>query len=139
MPIISGLCVGAKRDFLMGVHQPGDEYKVALYTASAVLNPSMPSYTPQGEVATPGYDPGGRALKGYVCGIDQGIAVMGWKEPVVWPNATIAAYGALIYNASRGSRALVVVDFEGRISSTYGDFRLLMPPVTAETALIRIG
>lgn len=138
MPIISGLCTSAKRDFLMGFHTPGDQYRVALYTQNANLSPQTTTYVPQGEVAGEGYQPGGQALHGYQCVIDQGVAVLGWTQPPVWKNATIAAWGALIYNASKGNRALVVVDFGRCVASTSGDYRLLMPPVEAETALIRI-
>lgn len=138
MAISGGTCATAKRDFLLGVHGANDVYKLALYTASASLNPATETYTPQGEVAGGGYERGGKVLTGYQCGIDQGVAVLGWREPVIWQNATITAHGALIYNASKGNRALVVIDFERPISSTDGPFRLLMPPVSAETALIRI-
>jgi hypothetical protein len=139
MAIISGLCLIAKRDFLMGVHAPTDQYRVALYRQDASLSPDRTTtYTPQGEVQGEGYQPGGQALSGYQCILDQGAAVMGWQTPPVWKNATISAWGALIYNASKGNRAVVIVDFGRCVASTSGDYRLLMPPVTAETALIRI-
>lgn len=136
--IVSGLCTAAKRDFLMGVHTPSDEYRIALYTARADLSPATTVYTAVGEVSGPGYVRGGQPLVGYRCGIDGGVAVMGWLEAPVWHNASLSASGALIYNASKGNRALVVVDFGQAVSSTNGDYRLLLPPPTAETALIRI-
>lgn len=139
MAIISGLCLIAKRDFLMGVHTPTDQYRVALYQQDAQLSPGQTNtYTPNKEVVGEGYQAGGQVLSGYQCIIDQGVAVMGWSSPPVWKNATIAAWGALIYNASKGNRAIVIVDFGRCVASTSGDYRLLMPPVTAETALVRI-
>ena len=137
--IIPGVCVSAWRDFLMGVHQPADEYKVALYGVNATLSPNTEFYSPNGEVTAPGYVAGGKVLTGYACTTDKGMAVLGWRNPVVWEGATIGAYGALVYNASKGNRAVVVIDFEKKITSTFGDFKLLMPPVTAETALVRIA
>ena len=136
--IVSGLCVWAKRDFLMGMHTPGDVYKLALYTRDADLSPSTQTYTPNGEVVAPGYERGGKVMAGYQCTIDKGIGVLGWKEPVVWANATITAWGALIYNASKGNRAIVVVAFGKAVASTNDFFKLLPPPCQAETALIRI-
>lgn len=136
MAILGGTCVGAKRDFLATMAR--DVFKLALYTDAAMLNPQTQIYTPQGEVVAQGYDRGGKVLTGLHIGLDQDVAVMGWRDPVVWENASITAHGALIYNASRGNRALVVVAFGKPISSTDGPFRLRMPPVTAETAVIRI-
>lgn len=139
MAIVGGTCVSAKRDFLLGVHGPNDQYRIALYTARAHLGPWTPTYTPDGEVESGnGYQRGGQVLAGYQCGLDGDVAVLGWREPVVWPNSTITAFGALIYNATKGNRALVVVDFSKPIVSTDGPYRLLMPPISAESALIRI-
>lgn len=138
MAIVGGTCTAAKRDFLLGVHGPNDVYKIALYGPMAVLGPMTDTYTPHGEVTAKGYERGGKVLTGYQCGIDQNVGVLGWKEPVTWQEATITAHGALIYNASKGNRALAVIDFDRPISSTDGPYRLLMPPVSAETALVRI-
>lgn len=137
--IIPGLCTVAHRDFLMGIHQPFDDYKCALYGADAFLSPQTPEYTTVGEVVAPGYTAGGKSLSGYVCTLDQGIGVMGWRDTLVWEHSSISAYGALIYNASKGGRAVAVIDFEKKITSSSGEFFLYMPPVTAETAIIRIG
>lgn len=136
--IISGMCLMAKRDFLMGIHAPGDTYKIALYTKDADVSPSTQAYTPNGEVIAQGYERGGKVLQGYQCGLDGTTAVLGWREPVTWPDATMTAWGALIYNASKGGRAIVVVGFGKGVSSTNDMFKLLPPPCQAETALIRI-
>jgi hypothetical protein len=139
MPIISGLCTSAKREFLMGFHTPGDQYRVALYRQDANLSPERTtSYTNQGEITGEGYVAGGQALHGYQCLLDRGVAVMGWTQAPTWKNATIVAWGALIYNASKGNRAVVIVDFGKPVTSTSGDYRLLPTPITAETALVRI-
>ena len=137
MAILSGMCIQAKRDFLMGVHRPEDKYKLALYSASAHLNPLTTTYTTEGEISGKGYERGGQLLAGYVCEIDGASAVLGWQTPV-WQNATISAHGALIYNASKGNRALVVVEFGEEVKSTNGRYRLPMPPLTAASALVRL-
>ncbi len=138
MAIVGGTCLTAKRDFLLGVHAPNDTYKMALYGSMAMLSPMTEAYTSHGEVTGKGYTRGGNVLTGYQCGIDEDVGILGWGDPVIWPDATITAQGGLIYNASKGNRALAVIDFEKSISSTDGPFRLFMPPVSAKTALIRI-
>lgn len=40
----------AKQDFLNGVHQPGDTYKVALYTASAAMDKTTTAYSSSNEI-----------------------------------------------------------------------------------------
>lgn len=137
MAIHAGLVAQAKADFIRGVHQPGDVYKVALYGPLATLNVFTSAYTPAGEVSGPGYVKGGAALSGYRCELHGTTAALGWAD-VTWKNATLAACGALIYNATRGGRALVVVDFGREIASTNGPWVLTMPPLDAESALVRI-
>jgi hypothetical protein len=115
--IRQGLCKAGKRGFLRGVHQPGDTYKIALYTSSANLDPdSIESYTPVGEVKGQGYDGGGIALSGVRYSSDD--CTMGWDSGPRWPLSSIRARGALIYNASKQGAALAVLDFgEDKISS----------------------
>lgn len=136
MAIRSALCVSARRDWLKGDHQMGDTYMIALYDASANLNVYTETYTTGGEVRGQGYKPGGQRLEGILIDIDGVTAIMQWKTDPIWRNATINARGALIYNASKGNRALAVVDFTRDIVSTNGPWVFPMPPFTASTALI---
>lgn len=137
--ITSGLCVSAKLDFLKGVHQPGDQYKMALYTAAANLSPlSTTAYTSAGEVQTKGYQAGGMPLTGIEYVTAGTSAVMGWSYDPQWKNVSIKAKGAMIYNASKDNKALVVVEFPNEIISTNGNFRVEMPPVTGTEAPIWI-
>src|SRR5687767_6386509 len=108
----------AKRDFLMGIHTPHDEYKMALYRAEAVLSPATQVYTPAGEISGKGYERGGKRVQGYQCGLDGTTAVLGWTQDTVWQDASMEAWGALIYNASKGNRAVVVVSFDKKVAST---------------------
>lgn len=136
--ILSGLCVCAKLAFLKGEFQPGDDYRIALYTADAVLSSLTETYTPTGECKGQGYKAGGQALRGYKAGVDGTTACVTW-DGVVWPNATINARGAMIYNASRQGAAVVVVDFGQDVVSTNGNWKLPMPPLGAATAVVRIA
>ena len=137
--ITPGLCYSYLGEVLAGIHQPGDEYRVALYTENATVSPSSKIYTPAGEVPTAGgYSAGGRILTGFSVFTSPTGAFADFAD-ALWPNATITARGAMIYNASKGKRALLVLDFGSNISATAGSFSLIFPPPTAAEALIRLS
>jgi hypothetical protein len=136
--IIQAFCNVAKLDFLRGVHQPDDDYRMALYRETATLDKATERYTTDGEIAGPGYEAGGQPLAGIQVDLSGDDAFITWDDPV-WPNATIEADGALIYNASRGDRALEVLRFENApVRSTNGPFRVPLPAPGA-TAVLRIN
>ncbi|HUW57620.1 MAG TPA: hypothetical protein VMZ92_13355 [Planctomycetota bacterium] len=135
--IIQALVNSFKLEMLQGVHQPGDIYRMALYTADADLGEDTTTYTTRGEVFGPGYQAGGVALKDFRALLDGRTALLDWADPV-WPNATLAARGALIYNFSKGNRAVVVIDFGQVFVSTNGSFTMTLPEPTAQTALIQV-
>ncbi|HUU83306.1 MAG TPA: hypothetical protein VM243_07365 [Phycisphaerae bacterium] len=141
MPITQAFCDSFKRDLLaMTPHQPGDAYKIALYTARARLGPSTTVYTSEHEVPDSGdYVAGGQVLSGIVAGLDGSVGYLDWTADPRWTAATIAAAGALIYNSSKGNRALAVLDFGGVISCVNGHFDVTLPAPQAASALIRIG
>jgi len=122
-----GMTLACKLDLATGVHQPGDAYMVALYSNGAVLNSSIEEYTKEGEVIGKGYIKGGKPLKGYGSRIEGTRAEVYWDSLVRWANATIRARHALIYNASKGSRALTILDLGEEAASTNGDWDLLLP------------
>lgn len=79
MAIAGGPCISAKRDFILGVHGPNDQYKIALYTPRANIAPWTQVYSPDGEVPDGnGYQRGGRILAGFQCGID---GTVGFDNP----------------------------------------------------------
>lgn len=121
-----GTCRSAKLEFLTGVHQPTDVYKIALYGADADLSPSWRVYSSRGEVSGLGYEPGGRELCGYEAREDATGAGIGWCDDVKWPMATIEAAGALIYNTTRGNKALAVLQFKEPVKSVVGPFIVWM-------------
>lgn len=137
--IASGLCSSAKLGFLTGVHQPGDVYRVALYTQAANIGPFTEEYTPDGEVRGSGYQAGGLVLTGYQAGLDGIVACVTWSNPAIWKNAEISAHGMMVYNASRGNQALCVVAFDKPVTSTNGNFKVDFPPLSSTKALIWIG
>jgi len=131
-------CNSFKLDTLNGVHQPGDVYKIALYTSTTGLSEGTTIYSTANEVAANAqtkYTTGGLTMTGRTAVLDQGTGVLDWDDPV-WANSSIQAAGALIYNASKGNKALVVLDFGGLIESRNGPFAVRFPPATAATGLI---
>lgn len=139
MAIISGVSVAAKEAFLKGEFQPGDVYKIALYSSSANLSPMTQTYTTTGEVTGQNYIKGGQVLEGYQCGVDGVTACITWAKSPVWRNATINARGAVIYNASKKNKVVLVLDFGQDVISTNGNWTFPMPPLTATTGLIRFS
>ena len=147
MPISQAFCNSFKRELLaMSPHRPEDVYKIALYTPRAALNEATQCYSAVDEVAESGeYVAGGQVLQGFTVGLDGRTAMLDWTTDPQWRKSTIAAAGALIYNASRENRALAVLSFlddAGRptvITSTNGTFAVELPAPRAATALIRIA
>lgn len=126
--IVAGMVYCSALDFIDGLHQKADTYKLALYGAAADIGPGTTQYTPNGEVRGEGYNPGGVILRNRRSGRIGGAAYMTFDQPA-WERATINAAGALIYNASKGNRAIVVIGFHGgEITSSLGPFEVELPP-----------
>jgi len=115
-----------------------DTFRMALYTADAMLSEATPAYQTTDEVIGPGYSAGGIVLTGFVVGQDGRFAFASWTDPV-WPISSITARGALIYNATQANRAVAVLDLGQNYTSTNGKFTVALPELTVNTALIRIG
>ena len=96
-------------EVLRAIHAPQDTYRIALYTEAALLSYETTAYTRKGEVRGPGYVAGGLALPRTEA-FEDGAAVLRFAE-AVWPDSTITAHGALIYNATKQNRAVAVLDF----------------------------
>jgi len=126
MSVTYGMVISAKLDLLTGVHQPGDVYMVALYGNDAELNQFTTVYTPVGEVKGKGYIAGGKRLAGYEASIEGTRAELSW-DGLRWPNASIRARSALVYNKSKGNRAITILDLGEESFSTNGNWDLVLP------------
>lgn len=136
--ISSGICWSAKLDWLNGVHNVTDTYKIALYALSATLSPSQTSaYDSTGEVSLPGYTAGGLALSGAQTSLDGSVGIMTFSNPT-WNNVTMVAGGALIYNSSKSNKSLLVIDFGSNQYSTNGKFTIQFPTFDGSNAIIRM-
>ena len=136
--ITHGIALEAKKALITGVHQPGDDYRIALYSASAKIGPTTKAYTTEGEVKGMGYTAGGVTLKGHRTGIIGKNAFITFDDIVI-KSATFAAAGAMVYNASKGNAALIVLSIGSEKHVYNSTFELKFPKPTETTALILLA
>lgn len=113
----------AKADFLSGVHNLEDQYKIVLYSGKADLCDTSVFYTDKGEISGKGYRQGGVALKNPKVWVDRGAGALTF-DSITLPNATITAHGYMIINASKENRAVCIVDWGADYTSTAGPFNI---------------
>jgi hypothetical protein len=139
MAITQGMCNSFKEQVLEGEHDLlTDTIKIALYTSAATLDASTTVYSTSDEVVGAGYVAGGNTLSGAAVSLDGTAAIVDFSD-TTWSAATITARGALIYNNSKGDKAIAVLDFGSDKSSSAGDFTVVFPAATASTAVIRLA
>jgi hypothetical protein len=136
----SSVCSSFKLELLEAMHNLAvDQIMIALYSSAATINAATTAYTTEGEISGPGYATGGqRLLNPQLLGPVGGIAYATFDD-AVWPNSTLLARGALIYNQTAQQRAVAVLDFVADKSSNIGDFHVKFPPPGALTALINLS
>jgi len=136
MAIVQTQTTSFKAQLYQGIHDlTTDVIKIALYTANADLNADTTVYSTTNEVAATGtYALGGSQLTPIT------VSTSGYTAYVSFPNvawtAAITARCALIYNSSKGSKAIAVLDFGSDKTSTT-TFTITMPTNGATTSLIR--
>lgn len=119
-----------------GVHDLlTDTLKIALYTANANLDAATTVYTTTEEVIGTGYTAGGQTLTGVTVESSGTTAYVNFAN-VTWNPASFTTRGALIYNASKGNKAIAVLNF-GNDKTCTTTFTVTMPANTNTTALIR--
>jgi hypothetical protein len=147
MAITSALCTSFKKELLERKHDfnasSGHTFKIALYTSSASLDAATTDYTTSNEVVGTGYTAGGIALTNIDPDTSGTTAFIDFAD-ATWPNATITAAGALIYNTTTDggtgtTEAVAVISFGGDKTSTNGDFVVQFPVADASNAIIRIA
>lgn len=120
--IEQGIPRSARAGFLSGVHKASHTYRMALYGPGAALSKDVREYTPKGEVVGKGYTAGGRKIDDWrVVEAGEGAAIA--FDAVVWPDATIKAAGAVVYNDSvPGKPVVAVLTFGKDVISTDAPF-----------------
>ena len=139
MSITAAVTNSFKQELFAGVHAAGDVYKIALFTAAATLDKTTTAYSATTEASGAGYPAGGQTLSGYTPGFASATAWIDWTTDPSWASATFTARGALIYNSSKGNKAVAVLDFGSDISATAGTFTVQLPAPAAATAVVRLA
>ena len=142
MAITQAICTVFKQDLMSpGGNLEAQSLKCALYTNAATLNATTSVYITAdevtGNVAT-NYTTGGNTLTNVAISVDGTTAIFD-ADNVKFPNATISAQAALLYNANNANSAIAVLDFGGVKTSTNGTFELQFPTANASAGLIRIA
>ena len=140
----SAITSSFKNQLLGGVHNldasGGDKFKLALYTDSSVIGPSLASFTAAGQVtdSTGDYSSGGKVLQSQTHKLSGTTAIVDWAD-LSYLTATITAMGAVIYNTSAANKSAAVLDFVSNKTSTSGTFTIQFPNFTDTLAIIRLA
>ena len=134
-----------KSQLMEGTHDlatSGDTFKLALYTDSSTIGPSLGSFTATGQItdSTGDYASGGKKLarSGQTHKLSGTTAIVDFAN-LSYLTATITAMGALIYNTSHENRSVAVLDFVTNKVSTSGTFTIQFPAFNATEAIIRLA
>ena len=141
MAITQAICTVFKQDLMSpGGNLAAQTLKCALYTNAATLNATTAAYATTNEISASGtnYTTGGKTLTSVAISVDGTTAIFD-ADNVTFPNATISAQAALLYNNSNANAAIAVLDFGGVKTSTNGTFELQFPTANATAGLIRIA
>ena len=145
MAITTAMCNSFKEELLGGVHDlDTDTLKVALIKASpaGTYDASITNYSDltgnSDEAVGTNYTATGQVLDSATISLSGSTAFVDFADEV-FTDLTIAADGAIIYNASQGDKAIAVFDFGGTVTSTSGDFTIVFPTADASNAVIRIS
>lgn len=134
MSILQTQTTSFKAELYQAVHNlSSDTLKVALYNGNADLNETTTVYTTSNEVSGGGYVAGGVVLTGVTINTSGFTAYVSFNN--VNFSAAVTARCALIYNFSKGNKAIAVLDFGS--DKTSSSFTLTMPTNTPTTALLR--
>lgn len=138
MAISQVLCTSFKKELLEGTHNFGSHtFKIALYTSAATLNADTTVYSTDNEVSGTGYVANDKALTVGTVASGDGAGFVNFSD-ATWASSSFTARGALIYNATQGNKAVMVLDFGDNKTSNNSTFTVGMPANTSTTALIRI-
>lgn len=136
------LCTSFKRELLLGLHNftvsTGDVFKIALYDNNASFTAATTDYTTSNEIAGVGYTAGGAEMTN-VTPTASGTTALASFLDQVWSSATITARGALVYNSTAGTNAVMILDFGIDKSVANKDFVVDFPTVDVNNAIIKIA
>lgn len=145
MAITTAMCNSFKQELLGGVHDlDTDSLKIALIKQSptGTYGAATTNYSDvtgnSDEAAGTNYTAGGQVLDSATISLSGTTAFVDFADEV-FTNLTISADGAILYNASKGNKAIAVFDFGGTVTATSGDFTVVFPTADSSNAVIRIS
>ena len=144
MAITSTLITIFKKELLEATHNfkasGGNTFKLALYTDSSVIGPSLASFTTAGQVtdSTGDYSSGGKVLQGQTHKLSGTTAIVDFAE-LSFTGVTLTARVSIIYNTSNSNKAVAVLDFGGDKTATAGTFTIQFPTFNSSNAILRIS
>jgi hypothetical protein len=134
--IVQSQCTSFKAEIYSGVHNIlQDSLYIALFTGEADLSQATEVYTNAAEVEGTGYTAGGKSIQGVTVGTSGYTAYVSFDN-LTWDSAYFTARAALVYNASKGNKAIAVIDF-GADKVANGTFTITLPANTAISAILR--
>ena len=147
MAITQAVCDSFKKELLEGEHDfrssGGDQFKLALYGASASFSNTTTAYTTSQEVSASGtYSAGGGNLTSTGAAATNNTSFIDFSD-ISFTSATISAQAAVIYNSNTSATtntnaAVMVLDFGAVKTSTSGTFTVQFPTNNATSAILRI-
>lgn len=134
-----------KAELLGGIHDfDTDVFKLALFRATAnivgAFGAATTNYSEMGtdEVVGAGYTAGGETLTGGAIAVSGNTAYIDFDDAAL-PGSTFTTRGALIYNSSKGDKAVAVWDFGANKIVTDGFLTIQFPAPGAGTAILRLS
>jgi hypothetical protein len=144
MSITSAVANSFKTEVLEGIHAlENDTIKLALIKASpsGTYDKTTTNYSDvtgnTDEASGTNYTAGGATLANASITLDGDTAIVDFDD-AVFANATVSADGAIIYNSTKAGRAIAIIDFDGTVTSTAGNFTVQFPVAAAATAIIAL-
>jgi hypothetical protein len=135
--IAQGQTTSFKAELYQGIHNlVTDSIYIALFDAEADLTESTTVYTTTNEITGPGYTAGGNLLLNATINTAGRTAFVSFNN-TSWPASTFTCRAALIYNATKGNKAIAVLDFGADKTVTNSTLTITFPANTAASAIIR--
>ena len=139
MSITQTVCTSFKVQLLSGIHDfSSDTIKLALFQSTADLGASTTVYSSTGESSGTGYTAGGANLT-VIDPVSTGTTAIVDFSDLTFSTVSLTARGALIYNSTKGNKAICVLDFGSDRIRVAADLVVTFPSADAVNAIIRIA
>ena len=139
MSITQTVCTSFKVQLLSGIHDfSSDTIKLALFQSTADLGASTTVYSSTGESSGTGYTAGGANLT-VIDPISTGTTAIVDFSDLTFSTVSLTARGALVYNSTKGNKAICVLDFGSDRIRVAADLVVTFPSADAVNAIIRIA